>query len=133
MKNLYNDNRFFYKDVDRIIRIIYKEMNFNTANFFDLDWYEYFDLSNENFIRVIKTNYIKFYPDNYHEDDLDYLLIDLTKKINNKYGSTNSIYLIPYISSMILKYDQNQLYVEFDDLLEWDGFINKLDAKLFMS
>ncbi|MDT2849131.1 hypothetical protein P7H60_08125 [Vagococcus carniphilus] len=133
MKNLNNDKRVFYKDVDRIIRIVYKEMNFNTTNFFDLKWYEYFDLSNENFIRVIKTNYIKFYPDNYHEDDLDYLLIDLAKKIKNKYGSTNSIYLIPYISTMILKYDQNQLYVDFNDLLEWDGFINKLDIKLFVS
>lgn len=128
-----NSKTIIYKDVDRIIRIIYKEIGYQKefGRFLDKD--DYFNLSSPNFKRVIKTKYIELYPANYNEDDLENILVDLEKQLTDKFQSTNSIYLIVYISDMILKHNLNRLFVDFEDLLEWDGFINKIDSKLFVA
>lgn len=131
-------DREFYRDIDRIIRIIYKEtfmlehINYYNQGLIDFS-FDSFDLSNPVFRERIKRSYIKYYSNNYHLDDIEFLLEDVTNQLNKEYGSSNSLYLIEYISKKILHRDSKEFYVDFDDLLEWDGFINKIDMKLFVA
>lgn len=133
-----NTNYEFYRDIDRIIRIIYKEINMlDHLGYYNqgLDNFSFdsFQLANPVFRERIKRTYIKFYPSNYDLDELECLLEDLTAQLERDYASSNSIYLIHCVSEKILHRNFNGFYVEFEDLLEWDGFINKIDMKLFMA
>ena len=132
--NLINNNSIFFRDVDRIIRIIFKEIKMQDHVYtYSEDILSCFNLSNVNFRRIIKTKYIELYPENYHEDDLEYILDDLVLLLTNEYGTANAVFLISIVAKNILHFDLRQLFVNFDDLLEWDGFINKIDSNLFIA
>lgn len=128
--------RIIFRDVDRIIKIIYKEIKIQThVNLFSSCKYQNknFDLRDHKFRKLVNSKYLEIYTDNYHEDELNLILDDLTDLLLKKYNSSNSIYLIMYVSDIILKHDLKQMYVDFEDILEWDGFINKVDSNLFLA
>ncbi|GGI65645.1 hypothetical protein ACFQOY_10010 [Enterococcus alcedinis] len=133
-----DNERVFYRDVDRIIRIIYKEMNMlehfryyqeGLANFN----FSSFELSNDIFRHRVKRSYFKLYPNNYHVDDIEMLLEELTDLLKKEYNSTNAIYLIFYVGKKMIHRNLNNFFINFEELLEWDGFINKVDMKLFVA
>lgn len=133
-----DNNRIFYRDVDRIIRIIYKEINMlDHFKYYKEDIVDFnfrnFELSDDIFRHRIKRAYFKLYPNNYHIDDIESLLEELTVLLEDEYGSSNTIYLIFYIGKRMIHRNLNNLFINFDDLLEWDGFINKTDMKLFVA
>lgn len=135
--NMANYNQL-YNDLDRIIRIIYRELTreyYQTNNLkHDIFYYKnLFNLSDEQFQQRIIGKYLQVYPTNYSYDDLKSLLYSITTLVEAEYGHTDAIFLMFYTAKHLLKKDRDQLYVEFDQLIEWDGVRNKVDAKLFIA
>lgn len=132
-----NNRKTFLRDADRLLRIIYKEMALENLSYPCGDILtataEEFDLSSDDFRRRIKRKYILIYPNNYHEDDLDFLFDNLCGKLGKGYGSTDSVYLIFLAAEYLFYQAKNELQVNFSDLLEWDGFRNKVDTKLYVA
>ena len=131
-------HEFFYRDIDRVLRIIYRELVFEHFNQpVAVDNYseilEKFNLNNSDFQTEVINKYLQVYPDNYNREDLEGLLSNLAEILNRQYGSANSVYLIFLVSNEIFHQSNKELYVDFFDLLEWDGYRNKLDTKLFLS
>ncbi|WP_314062503.1 hypothetical protein [uncultured Vagococcus sp.] len=127
-----------FNDIDRLLRVIYRELCFDyfqSHHFIPDDpyWIELFDLSNTQFRSRIIGKYIQIYPGNYHTDDLENLITSLEGLLSQRYSHSNSLYLIFLTAHHLFKVDRDNLYVEFNDLIEWDGFRNKLDPKLFVS
>lgn len=126
-----------FKNIDRIIRLIYREIplseHVRNTDFSLAAISESFDLEDELFRERIKNAYLQVYAKNYHRDDLEYLLDWLSEELKREFSSTNALFLFSYISEKIISQQGKELFVEFEDLLEWDGFINKVDMKLFMS
>ena len=129
---------FFYRDIDRVLRIIYRELVFEHFNQpVAVDNYseilEKFNLNNSDFQTEVINKYLQVYPDNYNREDLELLLSNLAEILKKQYGNANSVYLIFLVSDEIFHQSNKELYVDFGDLLEWDGYRNKLDTKLFLS
>ncbi|MBO0469477.1 hypothetical protein JZO66_02880 [Enterococcus sp. DIV0242_7C1] len=127
-----------YNDLDRMIRLIYRELTHDYYQKYNIehDIYYYknlFDLRDESFQQRIFGKYLQVYPNNYNYDDLKFLLHSITKLLEEEYGQTDAIFLIFYTAKHLFKLDRDELYVEFDKLIEWDGFRNKIDAKLFIA
>lgn len=131
-------HEFFYRDIDRVLRIIYRELVFEHFNQpVAVDNYseilEKFNLNNWEFQTEVINKYLQVYPDNYNREDLEVLLTNLADILKKKYGSANAVYLIFLVSDEIFHQSNKELYVDFCDLLEWDGYRNKLDTKLFLA
>ncbi|MGO3373590.1 hypothetical protein [Brochothrix thermosphacta] len=131
MKNKY------LNQVDRLLRIIYKEIDF-TDLLIQEDYSSglsstAYNLDNKNFVNAVKNKYLEIYPNNYQHEEIDIILDFFKDKLLKEYNATNCLYLIIFISKKILRVENNKLFVEFNDLLEWDGLINKLDANIFIS
>ena len=131
-------HEFFYRDIDRVLRIIYRELVFEHFNQpVAVDNYseilEKFNLNNSDFQTEVINKYLQVYPDNYNREDLELLLSNLAEILKKQYGNANSVYLIFLVSDEIFHQSNKELYVDFGDLLEWDGYRNKLDTKLFLS
>lgn len=131
------DQKIFYKNIDRIIRIIYSELQMTEyirfTDFEKINYEAVFDLENSVFRKRIEVSYITLYPKNFNYDDLNYLFDFLTEELQREYQSSNVLYLFFYIAKRIINRSNDRLFIEFDNLLEWDGFINKVDVKLFTS
>ena len=131
-------HEFFYRDIDRVLRIIYRELVFEhfnqpvaITNYSEI--LEKFNLNNWEFQTEVINKYLQVYPDNYNREDLEILLTNLADILKKKYGSANAVYLIFLVSDEIFHQSNKELYVDFCDLLEWDGYRNKLDTKLFLA
>lgn len=127
---------------DRLLRVIYKEMSLNSLKinqngneFVDIDETldMLFDLNNNFFQNSIIHYYSRIYPDNYNDDSIEMILKNQIKKIENDYNSSNTVYLFLYYAKKLFHLIDNQIYVDFDYLLEWDGFANKIDINIFYS
>lgn len=131
------DQKIFYKNVDRIIRIIYSELQMEEyiqfTDFEKIDYEAVFDLENRAFRKRIEVSYITLYPKNFNYDDLNYLFDFLSEELQREYHSSNALYLFFYVAKRIINRSNDRLFIEFENLLEWDGFINKVDVKLFTS
>lgn len=136
-----NNKTVLFKEVDRIIRIVYKELSFNNHILHSCLYKEInsnqiadsFDLNNVNVRTRIKKEYLLLYPNNYNADDLDFILNMITQQLLKKYNSSDTFYLIFLVSDLIINKGFDGIYIDFDDLLEWDGFINKIENKLFIA
>ena len=131
-------HEFFYRDIDRVLRIIYRELVFEhydhpipVTNYSEI--LGKFNLDNREFQTEVINKYLQVYPNNYNREDLEVLLSNLAEILKKQYGSANSVYLIFLVSNEIFHQSNKELYVDFFDLLEWDGYRNKLDTKLFLS
>ena len=92
-----------------------------------------FQLDNPIFQQKIRNIYLKLYPNNYNPDEVDEMISWLEDKLckqNVKNGRKNSIYLLETIVKEILYYKNKQIMVDFDSILEWNGFINKIDYNI---
>lgn len=143
--------------LDRILRIIYKEiplsefinkkMGYCPDENKHMAFNNCFDLMDEKFRDVINTSYLKIYPNNYNYDEINYMLDDVINSINgnsainnmsNSFASSsvkkcNSIKLFLYVSDQLLYMNENKVKVHFDELLELNGFINKIDDNILLA
>lgn len=131
-------HEFFYRDIDRILRIIYRDLAFEHYKpSFNLSIEKgirnEFNLADEMFQNNIIGKYLQVYPDNYNREDLEIILNNLVDILLERYKESNAIYLIFFISNEIFQQDTKNVFVDFNDLLEWDGYSNKLDTKLFLA
>lgn len=92
------------------------------------------------FLQLIKKTYLNRYNYDYSEDELEILLewvftdycCNKSNTSSNK-GLNTGIDLIKTITLKYIQRNNKELTVEFDSLLEWNGFINKLDYNIFYS
>ncbi|WP_323617091.1 hypothetical protein [Erysipelothrix rhusiopathiae] len=126
-----------FQQLDRILGIIYKELNYESLILEDKDSDEFRSLfsinSVSNFTDLVINKYMELYPNNYNEDSISNILQFFNNQIEREYGNSNTASLIFYVSCNILRERNDTLEVSYDDLLEWDGFINKLNPDVFIS
>ncbi len=126
-----------YQQIDRILRIIYKELSYDSLIGEDIYSPQFKDLfslrDNSDFKNIVINKYMTLYPDNYNEDSISNIITYFYKLIELKFDSSNAIYLLFYVSQSILKVKHLSLEVNHDDLLEWDGLINKVSSDIYIS
>lgn len=134
--------------LDRVIRIIYKDMPLFEILNEKLHYYkspknrgkdlEVFNLNNESFLNSFKKNYLNIYPNNYNSDEIEYIIEEIIFKLEHRYikedgDNCNSIKLFLYIVEKLLFINSDEVKVSFDDLLELNGFINKIDGNILFA
>lgn len=138
MAETMKQNHRFFKDVDRLLRIIYREVGWTFFRSASEDMNSFlpeglYDLQNESFRNRVISAYLSIYPANYRQEDLEILLDDISTQMAHKFSSTNALDIIFYVSDMIFSKSKSKIYVDFNDILEWDGLRNKLDLKVFIT
>lgn len=133
------------RTLDRLIRIIYKElplsefMNNKKDSCLDKTcMLEFgFDLKSREFKEIIKQKYLEIYPQNYSADEIDYTIDHVCQLIEGKYGLSkpklSTIKILLYVAEELLFLNSNEVKVDFDDLLELNGIINKLDGNVLFA
>ena len=116
-------HEFFYRDIDRVLRIIYRELVFEhynqpvaVTNYSEI--LGKFNLDNREFQTEVINMYLQVYPNNFNREDLEVLLSNLAEILKKEYGSANSVYLIFLVSNEIFHQSNKELYVDFFYLLE---------------
>lgn len=126
-----------YKQIDRILRVIYKVLPYDSLvgeQVLSPQFNDLFDLGRSSqFKKIVIDMYMNLYPGNYNEDSVSKIIDYVSDIIKERYGSTNAIYLISYISQTILEKKHSNLEVNHENLLEWDGLINKLSSDIFIA
>lgn len=137
--------------LDRIIGVLFKETSYASiindfSSIHDFksrnmvinphDFRQYFDLSNNIMIESFSDVYQKKYFENYSKDEINVLLSWVSSKLKKYYGEdvkANGLFLIEYIVDKYLSTEKDGITISFDNLLEWNGFTNKLDHNIFYS
>lgn len=127
------------RNADRLLGIIYKEANMekifaNLPHTYVNDGSYYLNISNRNFVREVVLNYINEYPDNYSPEEVENIL-KVYIEYGNKYikDNGNACGLIMYCADRLFYCCNTNLTVNFDYLLEWEGFCNKIDSNIFIA
>lgn len=125
-------------NIDRILRIIYRELNI--SDLIDKIDYKYsedysFNLKNKDLKEKIAMRYATVYPDNYSFEEVLNILNFYNDKIKKySYNDTPDFYNLFYLcAEQLLSVKNNDLLVSFDNLLEWDGICNKIDASIVIA
>ncbi len=123
------------QNVDRIIRVIYRELfsKILDSNTIEKDLKVDYSLNNTDFVRDIIYAYLKIYPNNYNYEEVNILVEKVKDEIKHKYNNLNPLYIIMLYANEILLVESNRLKVKFDDLFEWNGFITKIDSNIFQA
>lgn len=133
------------RNLDRLLGIIYKEASLHEYINIKLDTLsremdcyckEFFDLNSSFFRRKLIQSYLTKYPYNYNEDEIELLINDISSKIEgtiNSNPSSNVANIFLYIAKNFLFLNGGRIRILFDYLLEWNGFINKVDANIIIA
>lgn len=89
----------------------------------------------KNYINLITQSYLKCYPHNYQQDETELIIREQVMQVKEVFPSsgTNAALMFPYYANKLFAVKNKELYVKFEDLLEWNGFINKVDMNIFYS
>lgn len=123
------DHYTFFREADRLLKILYSEMSFENL----IEQRDSFDFSKKETIANIVWLYQKLYPNNYNRLEIEAIIEWIRKKLEKEYHSSDSFYLFFLVAKEIIQFNDHKLFIKFDDLLEWDGFINKIDVKVFVA
>lgn len=93
--------------------------------------YDMFHLDNESFVKKVQQRYLELYPNNYNPDIVNLIIVDSLSTIISKYNSGNTLYLYLIYAEKLFEFKANAVFVEFDNILEWDGFLSKVDSNIF--
>lgn len=119
------------KQADRIFRIIYREVLWKCLSQSELNIYELkIDLSDKKFRDDISNEYLRYYPYNYTKDEVLIIIQNLCELLGK---NKNPLFLFLNYSKLLLTMKNEQLYVKFEDLFEWDGFVSKVDGEAFIA
>ena len=139
------------KQIDRFLRIIYKD--FPLQRVFQLgmerhsydkpyskSWYSLFWLTPNqsgfemDYLNEVKKIYREVYHD-YNDDEVNYLLdkyTQLSKRVTPTGFKGNTINFFVYLADNLMFYQNGKVTIRFDNLLEWNGIISKIDAKFYL-
>lgn len=125
-------------NADRLLKAIYKDVDLeqliNRLSTYLPGQKPYFlDSDNEDFMLSSADLYAKSYPKNYSTEEVKNLL-----KVYLGYGAkytknSDAHALLFYCAEQLFYVKNNSIIVRFDNLLEWDGFCNKIDANVMIS
>lgn len=130
--------------VDRVIRILYKELDLRKYINIEKDNKLYrknsynlnkkinsaFSTNDTEFRDIIKSKYLEIYKENYNPDEVDTILRWIENELDNL-GYDNYLGLFIYVSKKLIIMKNDELMVSFQNYLEWYGFINKSDYNLY--
>lgn len=141
-----------YKETD-FASFINEKMDLDEDDFSLLSEENRYNMKSGKFINQIKKVYLNKYKNNYTEDEIDVLLnwatdkranldVDLCSR-NSEIVSYKSEYnsmekncytgldLIKYLTNKYLYRSNEEITVSFEELLDWSGYIDKLDYNVF--
>ena len=121
------------KNHERLIRCIYKEADFDglcakMSQSFYMDG-SAFNLADKNVRREIESRYLSLYPDNYSRTILDNIILE---KIEEKERFWADELFVQVAEKYLIDKNEN-IEIRFDDLLEWNDFINVAPAVVYMA
>ncbi|WP_263275918.1 hypothetical protein [Streptococcus sp. CSL10205-OR2] len=99
-------------------------------------YFKFEEADNNLFLQLVKNQYVKEYGSFNNDDEVKLLLNryqKMTQYSRSSSSSHNTLDLLCYIADELLFYQGNQVTVSFDHLLEWNGFINKIDANILLA
>lgn len=127
------------RNADRLLGIIYRgcrlEKLLKELKLFARDeFHGEMACRNTKFLKAVSTAYTRKYPDNYTLEEIENTL-KIYLGYGNKYlcGGDNACGLFFYCAEELFLVRQETLLVKFDELLEWDGFCNKIDANILIA
>lgn len=118
---------------DRILKAIYREGFLRILPREEFIDDGSFQLDDANFLDRMKVIYMRMYPDNYSGDELDSIFHAKRSLVKKHYDSANTIHLITYFSEQLFSIHKKEIIVEYEKLLEWNGFQNKIDSNVFIA
>lgn len=126
------------KNLERLIRCIYKEADFDglcakmsQSSCTDGFAFKLVDekVLQKNVFQEIESRYLRLYPDNYSRAILENIFLE-------KIGKKECFWADELFAQVAEKYliDKNEnIEIRFDDLLEWNDFINVAPAVVYMA
>ena len=121
------------KNLERLIRCVYKDADFNNLckQIVSADYMDgaAFDLKDEKTCQAVKDRYLRLFPNNYSEALLDNI-------INEKIGDKQHFFADEMFVKAAKKYlilKGEMLEINFDNLLEWNDFINVAPADIYIA
>ncbi|HEY4566383.1 MAG TPA: hypothetical protein VIG60_03935, partial [Savagea sp.] len=118
---------------DRILKAIYREGFLRVLSREECMADGSFQLDDPVFLERMKVVYMRMYPDNYSGDELDSVFYAKRALIEKHYGASNTVHLITYFAEQLFSIHQEEIIVEYEKLLEWNGFQNKIDSNVFVA
>lgn len=129
------------RNADRLLRIAYKENSLEKL-FYKIKTYENaligfsFSFDNDLFVNDLALDYTKIYPQEYSIEEVKNLIKAYYYDciIYNHDSSNHDIYNMFFvIAEQLFIVKSGNMLVRFENLLEWDGFCNKVDANIIIS
>ena len=126
------------KNLDRVMRVIYRQIAINEIFRKNQKINKDFDLNNDEFIQEIVKNYTKIYHDNYNEDEIKLILKKIKQNIQISLDLSNddkidALYIFVFVAKELFSIKNQNIQIKFELLFEWDGFASKIDTIPFYS
>ena len=127
------------RNADRLLGVIYREVSLEKL-FKDFENYQCntrdfgMNINSPAFLRSAVVRYTHKYPNNYSLEEVENIL-----KVYAGYGNVyikangNAIGLVFYCAEQLFSCIDGAILVKFDELLEWDGICNKIDANILIA
>lgn len=125
-------------NADRLLKSIYKDVDLEQlinrlSTYLPCQKQYSLDTDNEEFLLLSANLYAKAYPNNYSTEEVKNLL-KIYLGYGKKYSKTSGAYsLFFYCAEQLFSIKSDSMIVRFENLLEWDGFCNKVDANVLIS
>lgn len=140
-------------NVDRLLRMMYREMLDPFFEKKNSQWDKFkvapqSVIESSDYIKKMKQYYLKLYPENYSEDELDIIIGEQynklkkakydfveevqSKEVQSKRENIDAIYIFPYYGKKLLTLFNNEVHVKFEELFHWQGLINKVDLNVYL-
>lgn len=129
------------RNADRLLRVIYKDADLEQMMALvgtyrgGLIGYRLCD-KDDRFMTSTARLYTKAYPEHYSAEEAQNMLrvyFDHAKKFSGKQEFTSAYHLFFYCAEQLFRIKNKAILVQFDQLLEWDGFSNKVDANIMVA
>ena len=121
------------RQADRVLKAVYRERFVKLTQAELNNTTNQFSFNSKLFKEQIKIIYQSMYPENYTGDEIDAVFHSQCSEIKKVYQSTNTVYLIPLYANKLLYMRNGEVTVSYPNLLEWNGFQNKVDSNLFVA
>lgn len=135
------------KKIDRLLKVIYLDFPLNKVfptyqnnkklSDFANSYFYYTVDKKSDFLTLVKNLYTSSYHKTNNDDEIDLLISQYFKTIkksgllSRKEGNTLDLFV--HIADKLLVYQSGKITVPFDQLLEWNGLINKVDLNIFFA
>lgn len=130
-------------NIDRLLNIVYRQTpltkvfpeRLDTVSEVVRDCFSWYVNQKSDYQRFVENQYVDYYKEKYTGDEVANNIAYYILKANRNSQQTkiNFLDLYHYIAEEMLRFESDILTVSFDQLLEWNGLIDKVDSHIFFA